>query len=122
VPIEVWFLVAFVGSCVGFGFAAGYVARRRAWPAWTIGLGATAVALLWPVALFVTFLLTTGPCQPRTPSDPCDGPAMLLISIVMVTPFLFLVSLVLALAGAFFAWWRFRLCHATEQIVGPERG
>ena len=27
-PIAVWIL-AFMGSCVGLGFAAGYVARRR---------------------------------------------------------------------------------------------
>jgi hypothetical protein len=108
VPIEVWFLAAFAGSCLSLGFAAGYIARRRAWGGWTIGVGSTGVGLLWPVALFVIFFLTTGPCQPRSPSDPCDGPAMLLMSIRTISIPLFVIGFVLALGGAFMAWWRFR--------------
>lgn len=120
-PIEVWFLAAFVGSCVGLGFAAGYLACRRAWGGWIVGVGSIGVGLLWPVALFVIFFLTTGPCKSRSPSDPCDGPAMLLMSIIAVSLPLFAVSFVLALGGAFIAWWRFRPQRATEQIVGPQR-
>ncbi len=120
VPFEVWILAAFVASCVGLGFAAGYVARHRAWKGWTIGVGSTGVGLLWPVGLFVIFFLTTGPCKPRGPSDPCDGPAMLLMSIIVMTPLVFLVSFLLALGGAFIAWRRFRPRHDTEQIVGRE--
>jgi hypothetical protein len=80
--IEVWLLAAFVGTSIGLGFAAGYIARRRAWGGWTIGVGSTVVALLWPIVALGTFLLTTGRCEPRTPSDPCDGPATLLVAIL----------------------------------------
>jgi hypothetical protein len=108
-PVEVWLLAAFVGSCACLGFAAGYVARRRAWGRWTIGMGSTGVALLWPIVVLATFLLTTGRCEPRTPSDPCDGPAMLLVAILtFVMPLLVVGGFVLALGGAFIAWLRFR--------------
>jgi len=119
-PIEVWMLAAFIGSCAGFGFVAGVVARRRTWRGWTIGVGALGVALVWPVLILVAFLLTTSPCEPQSASDPCDGPAMLLMSIIMITPVVFIVSFVLALGGALVGWWRFDPKRATEQALGAD--
>ena len=107
-PIEVWFLAAFVGSCVGLGFAAGYFARRRALGRWAIDLGSTLVALLWPVVVLTAFLLTSSGCEP-SPGDPCDAPVYVLMGITtIVMPLLFLVSFVLALSGGMIAWLRFR--------------
>ena len=104
-PIEAYFLAAFVGSCVRLGFAAGYMGRRHGWGSWTIGLGSTCVALLWPIVALAAFLLTSrGPCEP-----PCDAPVYVFTGIVaIVMPLLFVLSFVLALSGAFVAWWRFR--------------
>jgi len=108
-PIEVWLLVAFLGSCVGLGFVAGYCARRRAWSAWTIGLGSAGVGLLWPIAVLAIFLLTSGNCVPQSASDPCDGPAMLMSAIVtVVIPLLFIIGFILSLSGGIIAWLRFR--------------
>jgi hypothetical protein len=79
-PIEAYFLAAFVGSCVGLGFAAGYVGRRHGWGSWTIGLGSTCVALLWPIVALAAFLLTSrGPCEP-----PCDAPVYVFTGIVAI--------------------------------------
>jgi hypothetical protein len=119
-PIEVWLLAAFIGSCVGLGFVAGFLAPRRKWRGWTIGIGATAVALIWPVVMFVTFLLVTGPCKPRSSSDPCDGPAMLMMSIIVIIPAVFMTSFVLALCGALIGWWRFHPKRAAEQALGED--
>ena len=116
IPIEVWLLAAFIGSCVGLGFSAGYVARHRAWGRWTIGLSSIGIGLLWPFLLFMAFLLLSGPCQPQTPSDPCDGPAMLMMSIIAVTPALFVVSFVLALVGAFLSRLCFPPCRAPNKL------
>jgi hypothetical protein len=105
-PVAVWCLAAFLGSCVGLGFAAGYLARRRGWGTWTIGLASTCVALLWPIIVLAAFLLTSsrGPCEP-----PCDAPVYVFTGIVtIVMPLLFVLSFVLALSGAFVAWRRFR--------------
>ena len=106
-PIEAWILVVFISSCVGLGCLAGFLARRRSWRGWTIGVGALVVALVWPVVMLVAFLLTTGPCVPQSSSDPCDGPAMVLMSIIMMAPIVFIVSFLLALGGALIGWWRF---------------
>jgi len=117
-PIEVWFLAAFIGSCVGLGFASGYLARKRGWGTGTIGVGSTGVALLWPIIVLAAFLLTSrGPCEP-----PCDAPVYVFTGIItIVVPLLFVVSFVLALVGGLIAWLRFRPDDATEQIVGRER-
>jgi heme/copper-type cytochrome/quinol oxidase subunit 3 len=110
-PIAVWVLAAFAGSCVGVGFASGYLARHRAWGAWPIGLGSISVALLllWPVILLVAFFVTsTGHCEPSA-GDPCDAPAMMFwIIITVFMPLLFVISFVLALSGGIIAWLRFR--------------
>ena len=119
-PFEVWLLAAFIGSSVGLGLLAGFVARRHNWRGWTIGVGAAMVALGWPIVMLVTFLLTTGPCKPQSSSDPCDGPAMLLMSIIMMTPPIFIVGFVLALSGALIGWWRFHPKCAAEQALGAD--
>jgi hypothetical protein len=63
-PIEAWLLAAFFGSCVGLGFAAGYVARRRTWGSWTIGVASAGVALLWSTIVITASRLTSaGPMR-----------------------------------------------------------
>ena len=119
-PIEVWILAAFIGSSLGLGFVAGFLATRHTWHGWTVGVGATAVAFVWPALMVVAFLLTTGPCKPRDASDPCDGPAMLFMSIIMISPIVFIVSFVLALGGALFGGWRFDPKRAAEHALGAD--
>ena len=107
-PIAVWVLAAFLGSCVGLGFAAGYQARRRLWGAWVVGLGSTGVAVLWPIVIVVAFLLTSGGCKP-SPGDPCDAPVYVFMGIItFVVPLVFVLSFVLTLGGGIIAWLRFR--------------
>ena len=120
-PIEVWLLGTFLASCFGLGFVAGYIARRHGWRAWTVGLGSTSVALLWPIVVLSAFLVTTGPCVPQSASDPCDGPAMLFVAIAtVVMPLLFIIGFVFALSGGIIAWLRFRPDAATEQALGAD--
>jgi hypothetical protein len=45
---------------------------------------------------------------------------MLLMSIIVLSLPMFAVGFLLAIAGAFVAWWRFRPSGATEQIVARE--
>ena len=118
-PIEAWFLAAYFGSCVGLGFAAGYVARHRTWGSWTIGLASTSVALLWPIIALAAFLLTSsGPCEP-----PCDAPVYVLTGIVLIVmPLLFVFSFVLAIGGAFVAWRRFRPGTPPNKSLHASRG
>ena len=115
--IEAWVLAAFFGSCVGLGFAAGYVARRRIWGSWTIGVASAGVAFLWLSIVVVASRLTSGgPCE-----LPCDAPGYAFTAIVaIVMPLLFVFSFVLAIGGALVAWRRFQPERATEQIIGRE--
>jgi hypothetical protein len=45
---------------------------------------------------------------------------MLLMSITMITPLIFIVSFVLALCGALIGWWRFHPKRAAEQALGAD--
>jgi hypothetical protein len=45
---------------------------------------------------------------------------MLLMSVIMITPIVFIVSFVLALAGALVGWWYFDPKRAAEQALGAD--
>ena len=92
-------IVIYVASCVGLGYAAGTWVRRRRWPGWAGGLMALAIACLWP-ALAVGFVYYTGSRYlTEHPGD--DAPALAMGGVIYFSPYIFMLSLLLALAGLF---------------------
>jgi len=115
-------IALFAGSCMGLGYLAGYLGRRRAWPTWTIGFASVLIGFLWPVILLVAAMYSARHYERRSASDPGDAPAMLLVSVITVgVPILFALGFPFALGGGLIARRRFRSLGATEQIVGRER-
>ncbi len=97
-----WVVVTiFVASCVGLGYAAGAWVRRRGRPGWVGGLMALAIACLWPAIAAGTVIITGSRYLAEHPGD--DAPALALAGVIYFSPFIFLVSLLLALAGLFVA-------------------
>ncbi len=91
----------FVASCGGLGYLAGRWARRHRWPAFAIGALCVAISLIWPAIIISGAYYGAYHYQRRGPSDPGDAPAMLIASVLFAgAPFLFLVSLPLAIGGA----------------------
>lgn len=49
------------------------------------------------------FYIVNQPCQPQGPGDPCDGPAMLFVSLLFVSPVIGLMfGIIAGLAGWFY--------------------
>src|SRR5260370_17794217 len=83
----------FAASCMGLGYLAGYLARRRGWPTWTIGFASVLIGFLWPIILLVAAMYSARHYERRSASDPGDAPAMLLVSLIPVRfPVLFFLS------------------------------
>jgi hypothetical protein len=95
--------IAFVTSCIGLGYLSGLWVRRHKWPGWVSGLMAFAIACLWP-AIAVGFVLYTGNrFAAQHPGEVNDAPAMVLMGVIHISPFIFLFSLSFAVIGLYIA-------------------
>ena len=91
----------FVVSCGGLGYLAGRWVRRHRWPLSAIGALCAAISFIWPAIIIGWAYNEASHYQRRGPSDPGDAPAMLIASVLFAgAPFLFLVSLPIAITGA----------------------
>lgn len=89
-----------VTSCVGLGYLAGALERRRGWAPQLSVLLSVAIALIWPAIILGATLHGASHYQRRGPSDPGDAPVYVLMGAILFgAPVTFLVSLLLALGG-----------------------
>lgn len=92
-------IIVFVASCIGLGYLAGFWVRRLKWSGWVSGLMAFAIASLWP-AIAVGFVLYTGSrYAAQHPGEVNDAPAMVLMGVLQVSPFIFFFGLSFAATG-----------------------
>jgi hypothetical protein len=95
-------IIVFVASCVGLGYLAEFWVRCHRWPRWIAGLISFAIAFLWPVIVVVYIIFDARRYQALHPHD--DAPGMVVASVIFVgAPFLFILSLPLALVGVLIA-------------------
>ena len=108
IPLAIAILV-FVTSCCGLGYFSGLWVRRRNWPGWIGGLMVFLIACLWPV-IAVGFVVYTGSrYAAQHPGELNDGPAMVLVGVIQLSPFIFFFALALAVIGLSIA--RRRVSH-----------
>ena len=95
---------AFVASCAGLGYLAARLVRRREWSRKVTALLCIAIAFIWPVVLVGSAMYGMAHYHCPDPNVTCDGPAMFLVSAIFAgAPILFVLSLPLAVGGAFVA-------------------
>src|SRR6185295_1668705 len=98
IPLAIAILI-FVLSCCGLGYLSGLWVRRRKWSGWIGGLMAFLIACLWPV-IAVGFVIYTGSRYvAQHPGEVNDAPAMVLMGVVSMSPFIFFFALALAIIG-----------------------
>jgi F0F1-type ATP synthase membrane subunit c/vacuolar-type H+-ATPase subunit K len=96
-------VTVFVTSCVGLGYLAGFWVRRRNWPVWVGGLMSFAIGCLWPAIAIGSVIYTGRRYVAEHPGEVNDAPAMVLMGVMTVTPFIFAIGLSLALIGSHIA-------------------
>jgi hypothetical protein len=98
IPIVVAMIVFVTGS-IGLGYLGGFWARRRKWPGWFAGLTALVIACLWPVIAVVFVSYTGSRYAAQHPGEVNDAPAMVMTSVLHVSPLIFLFGLSFAVLG-----------------------
>src|SRR5262245_7986925 len=96
-------IILLVTWCVGLGYLAGVLARRRAWPLAARILLCAAIASVGPAVLVGDALYGAATYQRLDENDIGDAPAYVLIGSVIVGGFIFALSLPLALVGMLIA-------------------
>jgi hypothetical protein len=92
-------VIVFVMSCVGLGYLAGFLVRRRGWPGWVLGLMVFAIACIWPVMAVGFVLYTGGRYAAQHPGEVNDAPAMVLMGVIQVSPYIFFFGLSFTVVG-----------------------
>lgn len=73
------------------------------------------VALLATVgAILLAFLAVNSPCVPREPGDPCDGPAMLFVSLLFMSP---IIGLTFGTVSGLVGWFYMRTAKSFHQEI-----
>ena len=98
IPLAIVIIVS-VTSCIGLGYLAGFLVRRRGWPGWSEGVIAFAIAGLWPVIAAGSVLYTGSRYVAQHPGEVNDAPAMVLMGVIHVTPFIFFFGLSFVVLG-----------------------
>ncbi len=96
-------IIVIATSSIGWGYVAGVLARRRSWSREACFLTSAAIAFLWPIIIIGVAWYGAFTYQRHDPYDPGDAPIYVLIGSVLVGGVLFLLSLPLALGGAYVA-------------------
>ena len=94
-------ITVFVASCIGLGYLAEVCVRRRKWPRWFAGVMALLIACLWPVTAFAYVIYTGNRYIAEHAGEVNDAPAMVLMGLISISPFIFLGGLSLALVGLY---------------------
>jgi hypothetical protein len=96
-------LTVFVASCIGLGYLAEVWLHRWKWPRWSGGFMAFLIACFWPVIIVAYVIYTGAQYTAEHPGEVNDAPAMVLMGVISISPFIFLGSLSLALLGLYIA-------------------
>lgn len=83
-----------------------------------IGFGAIVFCVLAVFAtiraIFLALLAVNSPCVPKDPGDPCDGPAMLFVSLLVMSPIIGLIS---GTISGLIGWYYMRLGESFKQEI-----
>lgn len=92
-------IIVFVTSCIGLGCLSGTLVRRRKWPGWVAGLMVFAIACLWPIIAVGLVIYTGSRYAAQHPGEVNDAPAMVLMGVYQISPFIFFFGLLFAMFG-----------------------
>lgn len=92
-----------VASSIGLGYLAEVWVHRWKWPRWSGGFMAFLIACLWPVITMAYVIYTGGRYAAEHPGEVNDAPAMVLMGVISISPFIFLGGLSFALIGLYIA-------------------
>jgi hypothetical protein len=110
-------VVVFLTSCMGFGYFAELLARRRKWRGWVSILLIFALAFIWPIFLIVYVIQDASRYLKLHPHD--DAPGMVVVSVVEVlAPLVFFMSFPPIVVGAMIA--RRKVLRARSRIAENE--
>ena len=96
-------ILVFVASCIGLGYLAEVWVRRWKWPRWFGAFMAFLIACLWPLFVVGYVIYTGSRYVAEHPGEVNDAPAMVLMGVISISPFIFSGSLSLALLGLYIA-------------------